>query len=84
MGKLLFIFNPYSGKAQIKNSLLHIIDLFVKAGYDVTVRPTQSVLDAFHTVKEKAHEFDLIVCSGGDGTLNETVAGLMSCGVPTK
>ena len=46
MPKLLFIFNPHSGKGQIKNYLLDITDIFTKAGYDVTVRPTQAQQDA--------------------------------------
>ena len=29
--KMLFIFNPFSGKAQIKSKLFEIIDVFVKA-----------------------------------------------------
>ena len=41
MKKLLFIFNPHSGKAQIKSKLLQIVDIMVKAGYEVTVYPTQ-------------------------------------------
>ena len=39
--RLLFIFNPYSGKAQVKNQLFDIVDVMVKAGYEVTVYPTQ-------------------------------------------
>ena len=78
MHKLLFIYNPLSGKAQIKNYLSDIVDIFVKVGYDVTLRPTQAVLDAYYTVCERAKDFDLIVTSGGDGTLNETVKGLMT------
>lgn len=84
VGKLLFVFNPHSGKAQIKNSLLQIVDIFVKAGYEVTVHPTQAQRDAYNTVKNKASQYDLVVCSGGDGTLNETVCGLMACGTPVK
>ena len=38
--KMLFIFNPHSGKGQIKNHLLDILDKFAKAEYDITVRPT--------------------------------------------
>ena len=34
---LLFIFNPFSGKAQIKNQLMDIVDTMVKAGYEVTI-----------------------------------------------
>ena len=36
--KMLFIFNPHSGKGQIKNHLLDILDKFAKAEYDITVR----------------------------------------------
>lgn len=77
MRKLLFIVNPRSGKGQIKNNLMEILDIFIKAGYEPTVHITQSVLDAKETVKAKAAEYDIVVCSGGDGTLNETVSGLM-------
>ena len=34
--KMLFIFNPFSGKAQIKSKLFEIIDVFVKGGYEVS------------------------------------------------
>ena len=43
--KMLFIFNPFSGKAQIKSKLFEIIDVFVKGGYEVIVHPTQAVGD---------------------------------------
>lgn len=84
MKRLLFVFNPHSGKAQIKNALLQIVDIFVKGGYEVTVHPTQARQDAYNTVKNGAGRFDLVVCSGGDGTLNETVSGLMAGGAPTR
>ena len=45
--KMLFIFNPFSGKAQIKSKLFEIIDVFVKGGYEVIVHPTQAVGDGF-------------------------------------
>ena len=44
--KLLFVFNPCSGKAQIKNQLLDIVDTMVKADYEVTIYPTQCAGDA--------------------------------------
>ncbi len=75
--KLLFIFNPYSGKALIKQNLVDILDIFIKEGYKVSVRSTQSKYDAMKYVKENASYYDLIVCSGGDGTLNEVMTGLM-------
>ena len=80
MKKLLFVFNPFSGKALIKHHLYEIVDIMVKAGYDVTIYPTQCVNDAKCKVEKEAAEYDLVVCSGGDGTLDETVAGLMNNG----
>ena len=76
--KILFIFNPLSGKGQIKNCLADVIDIFTKGGYDVTVHPTQLRNDAFELVERSANNFDIIVVSGGDGTLNEAVHGVLS------
>lgn len=75
--KLLFVFNPRSGKGQIKSRLIDIIDLFVKNGYEVTAHPTQEAGDARTVVAERAGDYDLVVCSGGDGTLDETISGMM-------
>ena len=58
--KLLFVFNPFSGKAQIKNQLLDIVDTMVKADYQVTIYPTQASGDAIHKVEEEAGEYDLV------------------------
>ena len=66
--KLLFVFNPFSGKAQIKNQLLDIVDVMVKADYEVTIYPTQAQGDAIHKIETEAGDYDLVVCSGGDGT----------------
>lgn len=74
--KLLFVFNPKSGMGLIKNNLLDIVDVMVKAGYDPTVYPTQSRGDATRKVKEDGANYDRIVCSGGDGTLDEVVTGM--------
>lgn len=77
MKKLLFIYNPHSGKGMINNFLTDIVDKFVKSGYRVELYPTQKKLDAKDKIIRWAEDFDMIVCSGGDGTLNETISGLM-------
>lgn len=77
--KMLFIYNPRAGKAQIRSNLLDIIDTFVKAGYEVTAYPTQASGDAVKAVKERHAGYDIVVCSGGDGTLDEVVTGMMQC-----
>ena len=74
--KLLFVFNPKSGKGLIKNHLVDIVDIMVKAGYEPTVYPTQCRGDATRKVREDGARFDRIVCSGGDGTLDEVVTGI--------
>lgn len=78
--RLLFIFNPRSGKGKIKENLADILDIMVKAGYEVTVHTTQSQGDATKKAREEAANYDRIVCSGGDGTLDEVVTGVMSSG----
>lgn len=78
MKKLYFILNLQSGKATISSKLAVVIDMFTKAGYEVTARPTQERMDACAAAKYACGQgFDLIVCSGGDGTLNEVIQGVM-------
>lgn len=78
--KMLFIYNPKAGKAQIKSNLSDMIDIFVKAGFEVTAYPTQSTGDGTKAVTERdIDQYDMIVCSGGDGTLDEVVTGMMRC-----
>ncbi|MBE5911615.1 diacylglycerol/lipid kinase family protein [Pseudobutyrivibrio sp.] len=76
--RLLFIINPRSGKGQIKAHLADILDIMIKAGYQVSVHITQAGGDATKQTIEQAENFDRIVCSGGDGTLDEVVTGMMS------
>ncbi|MDE6209875.1 MAG: YegS/Rv2252/BmrU family lipid kinase [Lachnospiraceae bacterium] len=75
--KLLFIYNAKSGKAKIRNKLVDIIDVFIKAGYRVESYQTQCPMDASAKIAKDGVDFDMIVCSGGDGTLNEVVSGTM-------
>ena len=79
--KVLFIFNPHSGKGLIRNDLLEIVDIMVKASYEVTIYTTQYQGDAISKVEKEAKNFDRIICSGGDGTLDEVVTGLIKSGV---
>jgi len=80
--KLLFIYNPTAGKGRITEGLSPILDVFTKAGWLTTVYPTQCKGDAARVARELAPQFDRIVCAGGDGTLSETVSGLMELDTP--
>ena len=77
--KMLFIYNPHAGKASIRSNLLDMIDIFTKAGFEVTAYPTQEKGDAIKATKERSHDFQILACSGGDGTLDEVVTGMMEC-----
>ena len=57
--KMLFVFNPQSGKAQIKTKLMDILDVFIKAGYQVEVHVTQRALDAKRVVEERGGEKEI-------------------------
>lgn len=78
--KMFFVFNPKAGKGQIRNSLMEIVDIFNKGGYEVIIHATQRSKDAYEQTKLYADQVDLVVCSGGDGTLDEVVTGLMEIG----
>ena len=75
MKKLLFVYNPHSGKGLIRNKLVDIIDVFTRK---VTAYPTQHAMDGYDRVCEADGVYDLIVCSGGDGTLNEVISAMMT------
>ena len=79
--KMLLIYNMFSGKGAIKSKLAEIIYKFNAAGYEVLTHATQCIGDAEEVVKKYASEVDLIVCSGGDGTLDEGVSGVIKSGI---
>ena len=74
---MLFVFNPKAGKGKIKTHLLDILDIFSSHNYEIIIRSTQAPRDAYEKAKEYANSVDMIVCSGGDGTLDEVVTGIM-------
>ena len=81
--KMLFVYNPKAGKAQIRFKLADILDVFAAAGYEMTVIPTRKKDDARVSVANRGSEYELVVCSGGDGTLDEVVTGMMQSGKNT-
>lgn len=80
MRNVMLIVNPKSGKSGIRTKLLDVIDVFVKADYNLTIYISQHVGDARKKAKEEAGEYDTIICSGGDGTLDEVISGVMESG----
>lgn len=81
MKKMLFIMNPYAGKRRANKYLTDILEMFNRADYLVTVHMTAGPGDATGVVQALAPGMDIVVCCGGDGTFNETVAGLLKANV---
>ena len=81
---LLFLVNPRAGQQELRTCLLEIIDVFTAGGFDVTVHTTQGPGELTDWLIDHGADFDLAVCAGGDGTLNEAVSGLMQMKQPPQ
>lgn len=80
MKKALIIMNPKAGKMTAKNLMFDILNAFSKEDYLTSVYLTKAPGEATKVAKSGAGKYDLIVCCGGDGTLNEVVSGIISSG----
>ena len=80
MKKMLFVMNPYAGMRKANRYLTDILTLFNRADYEVTTYMTAGPGDAGRVVEGYAPGMDLVVCCGGDGTLNETITGILRSG----
>ena len=82
MKKLLMIVNPAAGKTRSHGPLFDAVSVFCNAGYLVRVYNTTGRGDAARAAAEDGKDYDVVVCCGGDGTLNETVSGLLQLESP--
>ena len=84
MKKLLFIFNPSAGKGRVRTKIAEIVEYYKSQGYLTTIYLTSEKGDGFNFIRDLKEEYDLIVCSGGDGTLNEVVSGILDAQIHTS
>ncbi len=75
--KVLLINNPCSGKSNKKPETDEIVEKFPEDEYEFSVHNTAGPGDATNIVKRELDDNDLVICCGGDGTLNETINGVM-------
>ena len=78
--KALLIVNPCAGKNRTRSDLGEIVNAFPDGVFDFTIKYTTCQGDAVNIARDFAEGHDLVICCGGDGTLNETINGLMSAG----
>ena len=81
MKKMLFIMNPYAGQRKANKFLPEILLMFNNAGYEVNIHMTNATGDAMAVAQRRSADADVVVCCGGDGTLNETITGMLRAGV---
>ena len=78
MKKLLFIFNEKSGRAQLKERLYSIVNFYQENNFIVTLLPIKQI-NCFSELLETS-TVDVLVCAGGDGTLNSVLSQYMKLG----
>lgn len=75
--RVLLIMNPKAGKTTSKTKIDYFKKTLEKYGFRPTLYLTEYAKHSTELVVKYGEEYDMVVCSGGDGTLNEVVSGLM-------
>ena len=83
MKKMLYIMNPFAGQKRANRVLPDILLQFCEAGFEINTVMTTGTGSATRAAEKYGKEVDMVVCCGGDGTLNETVTGLLRAGADT-
>lgn len=80
MRKIKIIFNPSSGRQTMERRIDRLCKLLLDDGYTVNKFITKAKNDALNeTIKSCNEDWDILVVSGGDGTVNEAAKGIISC-----
>lgn len=78
MKQAMIIINPSSGKEEALEYVRQVEDILRNKGYEVRVSETAKPLDATKFCLQACKEsVDLVISIGGDGTLHETINGLI-------
>ena len=80
MNRPLLIVNPRAGLGLYQKHIPVVLNRLSAAGVVPAVYISQHSGDARRASAEMAGEYDAIICYGGDGTLNEVVAGILDSG----
>lgn len=76
MKSALFVYNPNSGQRIINDYLGWIVDYLSEREYLTSIYASQSPGDARNMVLKYGSDFDEILVSGGDGTLDEVISAV--------
>ena len=82
MKRATLIVNPVAGKMRVKSTFFEIVHKLCDADYLINVRITRTKGDAIEISSELRQDTcDVVICAGGDGTLNEVICGMIRSGV---
>jgi len=71
------IYNPTAGREIFKRRIADVLQKLEKAGYEASCHATTGAGDATAAARTAVErKYDVVICSGGDGTINEVVNGL--------
>ena len=80
--KLLMVINPKAGRSQSREGLFDAACVLSRPPWLLSLRTTAASGDGTKIVQAEGGQYDAIVAVGGDGTLNECVAGAMKLDSP--
>lgn len=75
MKKCAVIYNPESGRPVDKKNLKDLPEILKANDYEALMCPTKKAKDTINIIKDLPDDIDLVICAGGDGTLNEGITG---------
>lgn len=83
MKKAVLLYNPKAGNRQIISHLDYITERMQKMGYELSLfrSDAKGAITQYITAYISDQNTDLILVSGGDGTINEAVNGLVQKGI---
>lgn len=74
---ILIIVNPNAGKGKVQKRIHKIASNFSKQDYLVDIIYTKINYSASSIIRDYKQELDLVICCGGDGTLNDLINAVM-------
>ena len=78
--KALILVNPRSGRIVPRRMSFSFGSDFQNTVYEPFIRLTTGPQDATDVAARLASKFDAVICRGGDGTLSETINGVLQSG----
>ncbi len=75
--KFLLLYNPVSGRCKFKRKIKYVKSYFEKRNIALDIYESQKTKDLENYAYHHATEYDVFLVSGGDGTVNEVVNGMM-------